>query len=302
MFAFTLRQIEVFLAVCDRAGFRAAADGLGISEAAVSQHIRELERQLDCKLFERKRGARATLLQAGLAFKVEARTFAERGEELRKIAKSFSPAAPPLRAFVGGHLLEDYVRPALPQLAAEHPQITLDFELHRTRDQVRHDVTSGLLDLVLMGVRSPAELPGSIVVARVGSGIYGVDAFREMARLDLASLPFILSPSGGADDRAQRSALARIGIPRPNVVVRSQFHDGRILSAIRGLGVTFALQSIVAKFDPERKLHLMKRLSDWEIRLYLSDRVDEKSRIALERFFREVVGARFCDFLITPDL
>ena len=48
-----LRSIEVFLAICDQGGFTAAAQSLGLTQAAVSQQITRLERELGVALIDR---------------------------------------------------------------------------------------------------------------------------------------------------------------------------------------------------------------------------------------------------------
>jgi len=49
----TLRQLEVFLAIARAQGYRRAAEALHTSQPALSQHIRELERELGARLFDR---------------------------------------------------------------------------------------------------------------------------------------------------------------------------------------------------------------------------------------------------------
>ncbi len=60
----TLRQLEVFLAVARARSFRRAAEALHTSQPAMSQHVRELEGELDVRLFDRL-GRAVTLTEAG---------------------------------------------------------------------------------------------------------------------------------------------------------------------------------------------------------------------------------------------
>lgn len=48
-----LRSIEIFLAICEEGGFTAAAHTLSVTQAAVSQHITKLERELEVGLIDR---------------------------------------------------------------------------------------------------------------------------------------------------------------------------------------------------------------------------------------------------------
>ncbi|MBN8832203.1 MAG: LysR family transcriptional regulator [Sphingomonadales bacterium] len=61
----TLRQLEALDTIAREGSFRAAARALGVSQVAVSDHIRQLETRLGVSLFERSRGGKARLSTAG---------------------------------------------------------------------------------------------------------------------------------------------------------------------------------------------------------------------------------------------
>jgi len=61
----TLRQLEIFLEVVRAGSFRGAARDLGLSQVAVSDHVRQLERRLGRDLFIRAPGSVPTLSAAG---------------------------------------------------------------------------------------------------------------------------------------------------------------------------------------------------------------------------------------------
>jgi DNA-binding transcriptional LysR family regulator len=60
----TLRQLEVFLAVARARSYRRAAEALHTSQPALSQHVRELETELEVKVFDRL-GRSIALTEAG---------------------------------------------------------------------------------------------------------------------------------------------------------------------------------------------------------------------------------------------
>lgn len=65
----TLQEIEVFLAVARSGSLSGAAEGLYITQPAVSRHIRALEEELGCELLRRGRGQRRVeLTEQGLEF------------------------------------------------------------------------------------------------------------------------------------------------------------------------------------------------------------------------------------------
>ena len=49
----TLRQLEIFAAICQESTITGAARRLGLSQAATSQSLAELENQLQRRLFDR---------------------------------------------------------------------------------------------------------------------------------------------------------------------------------------------------------------------------------------------------------
>ncbi len=69
----TLRQLEALDAIAREGSFRAAARALGVSQVAISDHIKQLETRLGVSLFERARGGKATISAAGTAALARAR-------------------------------------------------------------------------------------------------------------------------------------------------------------------------------------------------------------------------------------
>lgn len=68
-----MRQLEALDAIAREGSFRAAARALGVSQVAVSDHIRQLEARLGVSLFERSRGGKASMSAAGTAALARAR-------------------------------------------------------------------------------------------------------------------------------------------------------------------------------------------------------------------------------------
>ncbi|MBO9668919.1 MAG: LysR family transcriptional regulator [Sphingobium sp.] len=69
----TLRQLEALDAIAREGSFRAAARALGVSQVAISDHIKQLETRLGVSLFERARGGKAAISAAGAAALARAR-------------------------------------------------------------------------------------------------------------------------------------------------------------------------------------------------------------------------------------
>jgi LysR family transcriptional regulator, cyn operon transcriptional activator len=68
----TLRQLESFLAVVDLRSFRKAAERVALSQPALSQQVKELERELGTPILERL-GRTTALTEAGRILEAHAR-------------------------------------------------------------------------------------------------------------------------------------------------------------------------------------------------------------------------------------
>ena len=75
---YTLRQLEVFVAVAKHDSVSRAGKELGLSQSAVSEALSELEHQFDVRLFER-RGKRLQLSELGRGLRPAAEMFARNG-------------------------------------------------------------------------------------------------------------------------------------------------------------------------------------------------------------------------------
>jgi DNA-binding transcriptional LysR family regulator len=158
-----IRQLEYFLAIVDHGGFNRAASVLYVSQPALSQTVRSLERDLGTELFHRI-GKRAVLTEAGTAL-IEPARAAVRGmetarasveavQELRTgrldIAAMPSPAVEPLTSMIRA-------------FGGRHPGVRVCVRAAFTPEDVIHMVRTGSGELGLL--TSPGPLPEKGVVA-----------------------------------------------------------------------------------------------------------------------------------------
>jgi DNA-binding transcriptional LysR family regulator len=64
----TIRQIEIFLQLAENLHFGRTAEKLGITQAALSKEIRNLEQSLNCRLLDRSDKWNIQLSAAGRAY------------------------------------------------------------------------------------------------------------------------------------------------------------------------------------------------------------------------------------------
>jgi molybdate transport repressor ModE-like protein len=93
-----MRQLEALDMIAREGSFRAAARALGISQVAVSDHIRQLESRLGTSLFDRSRGGKARLSPAGEAALSRARLILSDCDALVATMRDFIAARPDAEA------------------------------------------------------------------------------------------------------------------------------------------------------------------------------------------------------------
>ena len=224
-----LRHIACFLEVAARAGFGRAAEGLHLTQPAVSRAIRELEDILGAPLFERGRGG-AVLTAQGEAFRAHAgAAYAELGRGVDTIAK----------AREGGFVLAVGVLPTvaarvMPRavLRAKEDGLTATVRIEAGPNEwLLERLKQGRLDLMVGRLAEPQAMIGLsfehlyseevVAVARPGHPA----ANGRPARLsDLARLTLLI-PTAGSIIRPEvdRLFLAE-GMAKPQDVIETVAH------------------------------------------------------------------------------
>jgi DNA-binding transcriptional LysR family regulator len=146
----TLRQFEVFLAVARAHSFRRAADALHLSQPALSQHVRELEKEFGARLFDR--GGR------GIALTEAGRLVEEHGHRLFATLASAREAVGELTGLKRGRLLIGasttpgiyIVPPAMATFRRRYPGIDLGLRIANST-AIETLVRANELDLGVVG-------------------------------------------------------------------------------------------------------------------------------------------------------
>jgi DNA-binding transcriptional LysR family regulator len=155
----TLAAMRTFRRVAELGGFAAAARDLDLSNAAVSKHVRELERSLGVVLFARTT-RRMSLTEAGALYLAHcirildqiALAEEELGELQRRPRGRLRVNAPMSFGIV-------HVAPAIAAFASRYPEIHIELDL----DDRIVDLVAGGFDL---GLRIRESLPDSSLAAR----------------------------------------------------------------------------------------------------------------------------------------
>src|SRR5690554_6886584 len=144
---FTLRQMEVFVAVAQQESVSRAAASLALSQSAASTSLNELERQFDCQLFDRL-GKRLKLNALGHTLLPQAVALLSRAEEIESLLNGntgFGSLEVGATLTVGNYL----ATLLLGVFMQRHPECRVALHVHNTA-QIVHQIAHYELDLGLI--------------------------------------------------------------------------------------------------------------------------------------------------------
>lgn len=141
-------ELQAFIAVAEKSSFRAAAEGLFISQPALSRRIDKLERDLKCQLLERTT-RRVSLTDAGRQFLFHAQAVidelerAYQGLEARSLARSGKVTIACVPS-VANHLLPSVLK----DFSLTHPTVRIKV-IDESAQTVLDSVREGIADFGL---------------------------------------------------------------------------------------------------------------------------------------------------------
>jgi DNA-binding transcriptional LysR family regulator len=132
---YTLRQLEVFLAVARGESVSRAAEALFMSQSAVSGALADLERQFDVQLFDRV-GKRLQLSELGRSIRARAEAVLDEARALERALEARSPVG---RLRVGATLtIGNYLAVSLmARFMRDHPGAELTLAVANTEEVAR---------------------------------------------------------------------------------------------------------------------------------------------------------------------
>lgn len=152
------QEMRVFAGVVDAGSFVGAADALGMSKAAVSRHVSDLEQRLGVRLMQRTT-RKLSLTQEGEVFLARCRDILASIEESEaELSTRAASASGLLKVSVPVSFATKHLAPLWSDFLAQHPRLTLDVHL---ADRVVDLVDEGF-DLAVR----IARLPDSSLVSR----------------------------------------------------------------------------------------------------------------------------------------
>lgn len=237
--AFTLRQLQYFVAVCETQTVSGAAHSISVSQSAVTDAIKDLEHDLGVTLFERHRRG-LSLTNKGHQFHRHATRILASVSDARR---SFSDEAPAeagtlqigVTSLVAGYILSDL----LARFRRSQPSVAVR-AIEDNGDYLEHLLIGGELDVAVMvisNLRDRVALQAEIFETSpyrlwlpLGHRLSGAEIIEVS---DVAREPLIMLTVDETEENTDK-LLAALGA-RPQVAFRT-----RSVEAVRSLVATGA--------------------------------------------------------------
>lgn len=283
--AITLSRIRAVNAVAHTGSFAAAARLLGVSQPAVSQHVREIEREFSVRLFLRKNGVlHPTPLCAQLCDIAERMAEGEREAE-RMLTRHTTLLDGRLSIGLGNSM------PGMAVIAAfrrRHPTVSISVETGSHEKIVKavlaREVDVGVLPDVPVDGRFRSEL---LIRQDVVAVVHVENPLAKEESLTCARLmrePLIFRSRGSSTQRVVDRAFRSAGFaPEPLLMLDTR--DAAYEAVANGLGVGFIWRHGTGRTDAVHRIPVkeMSRLYD-EVAFTLAD----ENTVVVSAFFSTV--------------
>ena len=257
----TLRQLEVFTAVCREGGVGAAAQRIGLSQSAASQALAELESGLEGTLFDRA-GRRLLLNERGRALLPRAAELLERAAEIetslrRHGALGGTPVRLAASLTVGSYLLPPLIGAYLGRM----PQARVELQVENT-EAVIAAVAAFQADAGF--IEGPGEHPDLLVLpwcqdelAVIAPPGHPLARKRRLTADDLAQADWVLRERGsGTREVFDRAAEGR------GIAIRARLELGHTEAVLRavsaGAGLGCLSRAVVTEAVKRGELALLR--------------------------------------------
>lgn len=234
----SIQGLRVFLGILEYGSFSAAGRELGMTQPAVSNHLRVLEERFGVALLTRGGGLRTTL--AGESLARHARRVLEELEALEKdMARQSSPCG---RLLVGASSTPgEHLMPNLAvRFAAAYPEVALDVRISDT-EEILHALLERKSEVAVVGREVDEPRVEAVVIGQdelVPVVASEATIAGEVEVSDLAAQPFIMRERGSATREVVESRLAAAGLePRIALELGSNAAVAGAVAAGAGIGV-----------------------------------------------------------------
>ncbi|HSG87869.1 MAG TPA: LysR family transcriptional regulator [Pseudomonadales bacterium] len=235
-------ELAAFVTVAETGSFSIAAEGLHLTQSAVSRRIAGLEKRLDARLFDRV-GRSVALTEAGRALLPRARRILADLDDTRTLIRNLTGAVSgALTLATSHHIGLHRLPPVLRTFSRTHPEVRLDLEF--LDSETAHDLLlQGRLELAVVTL-APAGVPplashaiwDDPLVFAVGRD-HGLAERPRVTLEALAAEPAVLPGMGTYTGRIVARTFADAGLELPGTLTTNYLETIRMMASV-GLGWT----------------------------------------------------------------
>jgi DNA-binding transcriptional LysR family regulator len=251
-----LRHLRYFVAIVEEGQFVRAAAELHVAQSALSQQIRDLERELGAELLHRDRRG-VTPTAAGEVLLGHARALLERAELARaEVAQLTGVITGTLRIASGSPSGPVPLPATLAEFQRRHPAVEIVIRDAPSEELIRwlEDGTVDVAVITFAPDRLPARLQGTLItqewmLALVPYG-HALASQRQVSLAELAAEPLVTFPHGSGVRQTIDEGFRVAGVPRPSVTAETIDPLAMIELVGVGLGVAIAPPSFANLTTP----------------------------------------------------
>jgi DNA-binding transcriptional LysR family regulator len=259
-----LPHLETFAQAAELGSFTAAAKALGLSQAAVSQRIQELEQTLNVSLFRRERG-RAFLTEAGQRLYPYTQQIQSLHEEARHQLTGRKAALRGELTLAASSIPGEHLLPALlSAFRRRHPHIRIRATVADS-SAVLTAVEHSRVNLGFVGMK--ADLPNlefrkfaCDALVLVVNRRHPWRRRRQVALTDLCQQPLVLREAGSGSRWCLEQALERAGVAPSSLHIALELGSNEAIkeAVLRGSGAAVLSKHAVKKELRSGALHALK--------------------------------------------
>lgn len=239
------RHLRYFVAIVEEGQFVRAAAELHVAQSALSQQIRDLERELGAELLHRDRRG-VTPTAAGAVLLVHARAMLERAEVARaEVAQLTGVITGTLRIASGSPSGPVPLPATLAEFQRRHPAVEIVIRDAPSEELIRwlEDGTVDVAVITFAPDRLPARLQGTLItrerlLALVPYG-HTLATHDRVSLAELATEPLVTFPGGSGVRQTIDEGFRAAGVRRP--VVTAETIDPLAMIELVGVGLGVAI-------------------------------------------------------------
>jgi DNA-binding transcriptional LysR family regulator len=293
--AMNLKKIQAFVLVLEKRSFSEAAESLGLTQPAVSSHIKSLEKDLGVRLLERASSIQPT--PAGSYVYSMGKRLLEKWNEMEQGVQSFHGTLTGNLKIGASTIPGTYILPKLIGTFYElFPKVNMINEIADS-EQILSRLLNRQIDIGITGAKSSSPEIRSELVATDALVLISpnrhplVSSIYENNLCDLPQYNFVLREAGSGTRKSMEEGLKGCGIQVADLRIVAQFGSTEaIIAAVeQGLGISFVSKLAATPAVNAGRVQLVSIMESFSQRYYLSYLKERHENPILKEFVNLVL-------------